>query len=249
MPVPPLALREVLGFNLPWFYLHWGHDLDQQPTLFQPVGGMDKIVDAFTMKIGHLIRYECVVEDIMNQSGGGVHVAYSYRGAMMESFEADFAICTIPATVLNDIPNNFSTATQDAIADTSYDSAVKIAFQSKSRFWETERHIYGGISWTDFGGEGDVTQIWYPSNGYHQDKGIILGAYIFGVTGFDGASALRYAAMSPPQRLEAAIRGRRARFIPDTTAITSEPGSVARGPRCVTRRAAGPISEKCPLRS
>ena len=95
---------------------------------------------------------------------------------MMESFEADFAICTIPATVLNDIPNNFSTATQDAIADTSYDSAVKIAFQSKSRFWENERHIYGGISWTNFGGEGDVTQIWYPSNGYHRDKGIILGS-------------------------------------------------------------------------
>ncbi|MDE0206571.1 MAG: FAD-dependent oxidoreductase [Candidatus Tectomicrobia bacterium] len=207
MPVPPLALREVLGFNLPWFFLHWGHDLDQQATLFQPVGGMDKIVDAFTMKIGHLIRYESVVEDIMNQSGGGVRIAYSYRGAMMESFVADFAISTIPATVLNDIPNNFSTATQDAIADTPYDSAVKLAFQTRSRFWEDPPlSIYGGISWTNFGGDRDVTQIWYPANDYHQDKGIILGAYIFGVPGFDQDSALSFAAMSPSQRVEAAIQ-------------------------------------------
>ena len=205
MPVSPLELRDVLGFNLPWFFLHWGHDLDQQPTLFQPVGGMDKIVDAFTLKVGHLIRYESAVEEIMNQSAGGVRVAYSYRGAMMEPFDADYAICTIPATVLNDIPNNFSMATQDAIADTPYDSAVKIAFQAKSRFWEDMRDIYGGISWSNFGGDRDVTQIWYPANGYHLDKGIILGAYIFGVPGFDQASALSFAAMSPSQRLEAAI--------------------------------------------
>ena len=205
-PVPPLGMQEVLGFNLPWFFLHWGHDLDQQATLFQPVGGMDKIVDAFTMKVGHLIRYESVVEDIRNQSPGGVRVAYSYRGAMMEPFDADFAICTIPATVLNDIPNNFSMATQDAIADTPYDSAVKIAFQGKTRFWEEPSlSIYGGISWTNFGGDRDVTQIWYPANGYHRDKGIILGAYIFGVPGFDQSSALSFAAMSPSQRLEAAI--------------------------------------------
>ena len=139
--------------------------------------------------------------------GGGVRVAYSYRGAMMEPFDANYAVSTIPATVLNDIPNNFSMATQDAIADTPYDSAVKIAFQGKSRFWEEPPlSIYGGISWTNFGGDGDVTQIWYPANGYHQDKGILLGAYIFGVPGFDQPSALNFAAMSPSQRLEAAIK-------------------------------------------
>ena len=88
--------------------------------------------------------------------------------------DADYAVCTIPATVLNDIPNNFSMATQDAIADTPYDSAVKLAFQAKSRFWEDMRNIYGGISWTNFGGDRDVTQIWYPSNGYHQ---VTRGSY------------------------------------------------------------------------
>ena len=203
-PVPPLALTEVLGFDLAWFFVHWGHELDQQATLFQPVGGMDKIVEAFKARVGHLIRYESVVEHIANQTDGGVRITYSYRGAMMEPFDADYAICTIPATVLKDIPNNFSMETQDAIANTPYDSAVKIAFQAKSRFWEVEDHIYGGISWTNFGGDHDVTQIWYPSNGYHRERGIILGAYIFGVRGFDQDAALSFAAMSPSRRLKAA---------------------------------------------
>lgn len=201
-PVTPLGLTEVLGFDLPSFFLHWGHDLDQQATLFQPIGGMDQIVEAFKRRVGHLIRYESVVEEISNQNGGGVRVAYRSRGAMVEPLNADYAVCTIPATVLTDITNNFSQETKAAIAETLYDSAVKIAFQGKTRFWETEDLIYGGISWTSLD---DVVQIWYPSNGYHRDKGIILGAYIFGVRGFEQDTALRFAAMSPAQRLDAAI--------------------------------------------
>ena len=202
-PVAPLDRSKVFGLGLPWFFVHWGHELDQQATLFQPVGGMDKIVEAFKRRVGHLIRYESAVEEITNQADGGVRVAYSYRGAMMEPFDADCAICTIPATVLANIPNNFTEETKDAISGTPYDSAVKIAFQGKTRFWETEDLIYGGISWTNLD---DVVQIWYPSNGYHRRKGIILGAYIFGVRGFEQDTALRFADMSPPQRLTEAIK-------------------------------------------
>ena len=210
MTVDPLALDQTLKFNEAlggWgnYFLLWGHDLDQQATLFQPRGGMDKIVEAFKDRVGHLIRYESVVENIVNQTGGGVRVSYSYRGVMMEPFDADYAICTIPATVLADIPNNFSDPTQKAIEETTYDSAVKIAFQAKRRFWEEDNQIYGGISWST---TDDITQIWYPSNGYHRDKGIILGAYIFGTevpSSLGLETGLRYAAMSPPQRREAAI--------------------------------------------
>ncbi len=200
-PMPPLPLQQVLGFDLPWFFLHWGHGLDQQATLFQPVGGMDKIVEAFKARVGHLIRYDSEVVRIWNQPEGGVQIVYGQGGSTLIE-TADYAVCTIPATVLTDIENNFSQVTKDAIAGTPYDSAVKIAFQGKSRFWEDEDLIYGGISWTSID---DVLQIWYPSNGYHRDKGIILGAYIFGVPGFDQETALRFAAMSPSQRLEAAI--------------------------------------------
>ena len=91
-----------------------------------------------------------------------------------------------------------------AIAASTSDSAVKIAFQAKRRFWEEDDNIYGGISWTSLS---DITQIWYPSNGYHGDKGVIIGSYILGAEvpdlGIDAAR--RFAAMSPAQRREAAI--------------------------------------------
>ncbi|NOX42242.1 MAG: NAD(P)-binding protein [Gammaproteobacteria bacterium] len=35
--------------------------------------------------------------------------------------------------------------------------------------------IFGGISWTD----NDITQIWYPSTAYHDEKGVLTGAYNF----------------------------------------------------------------------
>jgi monoamine oxidase len=53
--------------------------------------------------------------------------------------------------------------------------AAKVAFQAERRFWELDKQIYGGISWTSR----DSTQIWYPSQGIHQPKGILVGAYIW----------------------------------------------------------------------
>ena len=72
--------------------------------------------------------------------------------------------------------------------------AVKVAFQAERRFWELDEAIYGGISWTTR----DITQIWYPSAGIHQRKGILVGAYIWSDDLGD-----EFAAMPPAQRLDA----------------------------------------------
>ena len=40
--------------------------------------------------------------------------------------------------------------------------------------------IFGGISWTD----NEIAQIWYPSDAYHDEKGILTGAYNFSSTAF-----------------------------------------------------------------
>ena len=83
----------------------------------------------------------------------------------------------MPATVLRNIPNDFAAAHQAEITNFGYAPAAKIAFQSR-RFWEQDHNIYGGISWTTQ----DITQIWYPNNGFGQDNGVIVGSYIFGGT-------------------------------------------------------------------
>lgn len=41
--------------------------------------------------------------------------------------------------------------------------------------------IFGGISWTSH----QIVQIWYPSTAYHDRKGVLTGAYNFGLTACD----------------------------------------------------------------
>jgi len=110
---------------------------------------------------------------------------------MALSVDADYCVCSIPATVLRSIASDFSAAHQAAIDGFNYASAGKIAYQSR-RFWEQDHNIYGGISWTNQ----NITQIWYPNSGYGQDNGILVGAYIFG-----GAAGDSFAAQTPQQRI------------------------------------------------
>ena len=194
-PNDPLDFGELLRSDF-WLYkLHNDDFLDQNPTLLQPVGGMDAIARAFERRVGALVRRGRVATEIRKTAGGVRIVHESARGGGAEATEADFAVCTIPATVLRDIPNDFSPRTREAIRSMAFVPAVKIAFQTRRRFWEDDLAIYGGISWTDR----DITQIWYPPYGYHRDKGVVLGAYIW-----DDEPCLRFSAMAPAERLRAA---------------------------------------------
>ena len=192
----PLDFSQLLSSDFWQFKLHFSQFLDQNPTLLQPVGGMDAIPEAFEERVGHLIRYRSIVEEI-RKTPDGVRIVYRRRRRRsMRVLDADFAICAIPAPVLKDIPSDFSPETQMAIESIEFTKAVKIGFQARRRFWEEDHGIYGGISWTDQ----DITQIWYPPYGYHRAKGVILGAYIW-----DDEPGLRYTAMTPDERLQAAI--------------------------------------------
>ncbi len=190
-----LDFGELLGSEFWQYKLHFSHFLNQNPTLLQPVGGMDAIVRAFGQRVSHLILHECVVEQIRRQ-GDGVRIVYRGRDGAERAALADYAICTIPAPVLKDIPNDFSPETQAALASFEFVEAVKIAFQARRRFWEDDSAIYGGISWTD----NDITQLWYPCNGYHRPKGVLMGAYIW-----SREPGLRYTALSAKERLAAAL--------------------------------------------
>ena len=192
----PLDFSELLKSDFWQYKLHFSQFLDQNPTLLQPVGGMDSIVEAFKKRVGRLIQYQSVVDGIW-KTPQGVRITYR-RGSLgsMRVLESNFAICTIPAPVLKDIPNNFSPEARAGIESVKFTKAVKIGLQARRRFWEEDHAIYGGISWTDQ----DITQIWYPPYGYHREKGVLLGAYIW-----DDDPALRYTNMSPVERLQAAI--------------------------------------------
>jgi monoamine oxidase len=112
------------------------------------------------------------------------------------AIEAPLVVITTPLPVLRTVQADFTAEIRAAIEAVDYVSAVKVAFQAERRFWELDEAIYGGISWTSR----DITQVWYPSAGIHQRKGILVGAYIWSDDIGD-----RFAAMPPATRVTAAL--------------------------------------------
>jgi monoamine oxidase len=161
--------------------------------MLQPKYGMDKIASAFYRNISQYVTTRAAVKQI-RKTAEGVNIIYEKNGLSL-NIEADYCVCTIPATVLKDIQNDFSSNHQDEINNFQYSNACKIAFQSQ-RFWEQDHSIYGGISWTNQ----DITQVWYPSNALGSEKGIIVGAYIWGYE-----AAINFSNQTPQQRIDSAI--------------------------------------------
>jgi monoamine oxidase len=193
----PIELEDILKSRL-WRYLQ-NFDAQQfQTTMFQPVGGMDMIGKAFAREVGDLIRYDAKVVRIA-QDDSGVTVTYvdAKTPAAPQVAKADWCICTIPLSILSQIPIDVGARMKAAIDAVPYASAVKIGLQFKRRFWEEDEAIYGGISFTDL----PIRQIAYPSTGLNRSgRGVLLGAYIF-----EGANSYEFASMPPAERVARAV--------------------------------------------
>jgi monoamine oxidase len=192
----PVGLTDLLNSNL-WQGIPNGDTFDMQTALFQPVGGMGRVGEAFGRELGPLIRYHAKIVDI-HQDERGVTATYvdaNSPGTRL-SATADWCVCTIPLAVLAQIPMNVGTPMATAIAAVPYASAIKAGLQFKRRFWEEDEHIYGGITYTDL----PITNIGYPNTGYHSGgKGVLLGAYIWGL------NAMEFTALSPPERVQKVV--------------------------------------------
>lgn len=192
--VTPLQLSELISETFWQNRAEFGQGLDQQPTMLQPVGGMDRIADAFASRVAPNLVMQAEVTEI-RKIASGARVVYNDVQGNPQTIDSDYCICTIPATVLRNIPNDFSTGHANEISNFAYASAAKIAFQSR-RFWEQDHNIYGGISWTNQ----PITQIWYPNNGYGQQNGVVVGSYIFG-----GGAGTAFANQTPPDRITSTV--------------------------------------------
>jgi monoamine oxidase len=195
-PRTPLDLRGILDAGFWRFQTNFGESWGQAATMMQPVGGMGRIGQAFAGKLRGAIRYGAEVR-ALRRSGDEARVVWrDARTGRDHAIEAPLAVITVPLSVLRDIPSDFSAEIRAAVAAADYVPAVKIAFQAERRFWELDDAVYGGISWTTR----DITQVWYPSAGIHQRKGILVGGYIWTAEMGD-----RFAAMPPEQRVAAAL--------------------------------------------
>lgn len=169
-----------LGFNdlapsraigLPYLFEHIS---DMQPTLIQPVGGMDRIARAIYEQVRPFVRLQTPVTAI-RRNGRGVLIEH---GPDRQSTEADYCVCTLPLPILNRIPSDFSSQKKAAIAaGPPYLPSVKVAFEAP-RFWEANDNIFGGLAWTDRLNENII----YPADNLGAAKGVLIGAYCSGWT-------------------------------------------------------------------
>jgi monoamine oxidase len=192
-----IGLSDILQSRL-WQALAVFAEYEFQTTMFQPVGGMGRIGEAFVREVGNLITYNAKVTRIA-QGEKGVTVTYqdTAHPGVTRQVSADWCVCTIPLSILSQIDIQVGAPMLAAIAAVPYASSVKIGLQFKRRFWEEDEHIFGGISYTDL----PIRQISYPSTDYNTTgKAVLLGCYTW-----NGANSYELTAMTPQQRIERAL--------------------------------------------
>jgi monoamine oxidase len=197
-PRPRLQFKDLLNSRFWQHHFYGEENFDYPPTLFQPIGGMDQIVEGFKRKVGHLIEYNCEVREIrllqeQGKDGAGVEVIYRDRKHGRERIKrADYCLSNIPLPVLQKIRCNFSADFKQAVDLGRFSPVCKVGWQANQRFWESDKYqIFGGVSFTDE----IMREIWYPSHGYFGKSGALVGAYM------SGNDATEFGKMSCEQRL------------------------------------------------
>jgi monoamine oxidase len=164
-------MHALLDANL-WQGMMAEEVIDWQPTMFQPIGGMDRIPYAFHKSLGPVIRNGAVVRSI-RQSPAGVTVVYhDTASGADQTVTADYCICAMPLPIIKTLDADFSPAVREVLDGSSYDSAYKVAWEAP-RFWEKENGIYGGLSYL----QQTVGVVWYPSARFFSERGVVVSGY------------------------------------------------------------------------
>jgi len=226
-----------------------------QPTLFQPVGGMDQVQRAFARQVAALggnIHLNSPVKKIdWDHATKEFVILVAQIGTdEMKEYRADYCFSNMAMPFLSEILSEklynpvpsvgFSEPFKQGLSavfkaqfepsgEVNEDGYVmrflanttKVGWQADRILWQgadfVEHHnsehgldvcavpdseigvvpIFGGISWTS----DEIAQIWYPSTGYHDKKGVLTGAYNF------GSVAYKWGKWSVDQRLDHARKG------------------------------------------
>ncbi len=209
-----------------------------QPTLFQPVGGMDMVQRSFAQQVAalggtiHLNSPVKLIDWDSDQQEFVIRVSQVGTEECVE-FRADYCFSNIALPFLKHILSDdlqgetdkrgfaadFKNSLQavyrsqfepsglpdkDGYVPRFLANTTKVGWQGDRSLWQGSPikayldkdcgeevmrvpdsevgvvPIFGGISWTDH----EIVQIWYPSDAYHDKKGVLTGAYNFSKTAF-----------------------------------------------------------------
>jgi monoamine oxidase len=158
------------------------------------VGGSDLLPRALARELRDRIRYGAEVH-ALEQSPKDVTVHFKTEAGRY-SETADYAICTIPFSVLRQVETltPFTREKQKAVRQLNYAASTKILFQVRERIWEREG-ILGGAACTDL----PVRRLNYPTPDPSTKRGVLLASYTW------SQDAARWGAMDEETRLEEAL--------------------------------------------
>jgi monoamine oxidase len=177
------ALVEILREDLGGAYV----DMQEIP------GGMDQLPNGFYAELQDVVRFGVEVRAIEQDSDSVT--LHCRQGPDRFSVSGDYAICSVPFSVLRHIEKRFSREKQRAIRQLNYHASTKILFQVRRRIWEESDGILGGASVTDL----PVRRLNYPTPDPTTRRGVLLASYTW------GQDALQWGAMDEQTRLEEAL--------------------------------------------
>ena len=206
-PVEKLELDELLKSEFWKHRFYQPEDYLWQATLFHPVGGMHKIVDALHASVGDIVRTAMPAAKIVN---GKDKVTVVFQDKTRVA--ADYCVSTVPLPILKGLLDvaTFSAPYREAAGVVNFARTCKVGWQATQRFWEKLRgpkdtngpQIFGGISWIDH----PITQMWYPSADYFAPgPAVLTGAYNYDSPGKPVAT--EFGKLDLSQRLETGLQG------------------------------------------
>jgi monoamine oxidase len=156
-------------------------------------GGMDRLPNSFYAQLQDAVRFGVEVRAI-EQDGDSVTL-HCRQGPDRFSLRGDYAICTVPFSVLRTIEHRFSHEKERSIRELNYHASTKVLLQVRRRMWEKEDGILGGATVTDL----PIRRMNYPTPDPSTTRGVLLASYTW------GQDALQWGAMDERSRVEEAL--------------------------------------------
>jgi monoamine oxidase len=152
-----------------------GTDLESK-KLFRLKGGNQLMTDAFAARLGDCVRLGCPIRRI-EHGGSGVTVTFREFGSERR-LDADFLVCCVSAVVLRQVPVSpaWPESKSFVIREMPYYTRTRVVFQSRTRFWETDKV---SPNWTP--PDPRLNELWSMAEDVNTRRGILVGGAQAGV--------------------------------------------------------------------
>lgn len=146
-----------------------GTDLESK-KLFRLKGGNQLMTEAFAARLGDRVRLGCPVTAIKHDVSG-VTVSFHEFGEERK-LDADYLVSCVSAVVLRRIPVSpeWPENKRFVIQEMPYYTRTRVVFQSRTRFWNTDR-----ISSNWVPPDPRLNELWSMAEEVNTQRGILLG--------------------------------------------------------------------------